>query len=434
MQRRGDQHATSLGDGVRQDVGPLLHSDPHEPRFWAPNRRGGTRPHVGTPASRDVLGKRGGRDTDPARVLFLSGSLGKGHDSVAAACASALSKRGIESQILDCMELLGDHSGQIGSWVFRQAVSSAWYDAFHFGHLRGSGCLGDLAGRAATRRIVRHLGPLVDLFRPDLVVPVFATGVGAAVQLKKEGRLRRIVVFVPDSMAHRLWVHDAVDLFLVTSKLAAASVRKYWPEAPVRIVEHPVRPEFLAAPGRDQARELLGVDPSACCVLLAAGAWGMGPLREFAEALAARGYTVLAMAGSNAALRRELEVAAARSPNVIPIGYTDQVSTLMAASDVIVTTSGGTCSEARAVGRAIVLLDVVPGHGRENVLHQVELGGANLAVATPLGVSLAVDAAMRNTPGDPWSSTGRESGPGTFVAALEDFEVMPIPAGTTAKG
>ena len=73
-------------------------------------------------------------------------------------------------------------------------------------------------------------------------------------------------------------------------------------------------------------------------------------------------------------------------PTVIPFGYTDQVPALMAASDVVVTSSGDTCREARVIGRRMVLLDVVPGHGRENLMHEFELGDAAVCLPTPASV------------------------------------------------
>jgi UDP-N-acetylglucosamine:LPS N-acetylglucosamine transferase len=67
-------------------------------------------------------------------------------------------------------------------------------------------------------------------------------------------------------------------------------------------------------------------------------------------------------------------------------GYTDQIPALMAASDVVITSSGDTCREARVIGRRMVLLDVVPGHGRENLMHELELGDAAVCLPTPASV------------------------------------------------
>jgi processive 1,2-diacylglycerol beta-glucosyltransferase len=56
----------------------------------------------------------------------------------------------------------------------------------------------------------------------------------------------------------------------------------------------------------------------------------------------------------------------------------------------VITSSGDTCSEARVIGRHLLLLDVVPGHGRENLQQELALGGADIAspAAGPLRQSV----------------------------------------------
>jgi UDP-N-acetylglucosamine:LPS N-acetylglucosamine transferase len=76
---------------------------------------------------------------------------------------------------------------------------------------------------------------------------------------------------------------------------------------------------------------------------------------------------------------------------VIPFGFTDRVPELMAASDVVISSSGDTCREARVVGRGLILLDVVPGHGRENLMHELELGGAAVSTTDPSTLVAAVE-------------------------------------------
>lgn len=325
------------------------------------------------------------------RALFLSGSLGKGHDVVADACGSALGARGVEWRTLDSMRLLGGGPSAVGDWVFRKLLSvTVVYDAFHFSQLRDDGRLGRAAERAAIDKMHRALAAEVEAFRPDLVVPVFATGAGAAARLKDEGLVALSVVIMTDSFAHRMWVHEHTDLFLVTSAAAAESVRRYWPEARVEVMTAPVRPEFYAAPPRTEARRALGVPADATCVLLMSGAWGLGPLDEAAATLADDGIWTIAVAGTNRSMESALTRAAVVHPEIIPFGYTDRVPELMAACDVVVTSSGDTCREARTVGRAIVLIDVVPGHGRENLMHELELGGATACLPTAGSIARAV--------------------------------------------
>ena len=102
-------------------------------------------------------------------------------------------------------------------------------------------------------------------------------------------------------------------------------------------------------------------------------------MAESAANLAAAGLQTLAVAGNNRRAEHELRKLAARDSRVHVFGFTDRVAELMAAADIVVTTAGDTCGEARVVGRRMVLLDVVAGHGRENLQHELELGGAVVA-------------------------------------------------------
>jgi UDP-N-acetylglucosamine:LPS N-acetylglucosamine transferase len=255
--------------------------------------------------------------------------------------------------------------------------------------------------------------------QPDLLISVFATGAAAAARYRREsdGHVKTVVVMT-DSFAHRLWVHEGTDLFLVTSHLAACSIRRYWPRARVEVVEAPVRPAFYAAPTKAEARAAVGVPADARSVLLMSGAWGIGPLDEAARGLADAGFWVLAVAGSNAKLARRLETVAADDPRVLPFGFTDRVPELMAASDAVVTSSGDTCREARVVGRGLVLLDVVPGHGRENLMHELELGNAVVASAEPVSLVAAVEVFLAGEAADIEPVTSPAHWEGQFRAAL----------------
>jgi processive 1,2-diacylglycerol beta-glucosyltransferase len=351
------------------------------------------------------------------RALFLSGKFGAGHDTLAEACAAALIPHGVDSTILDCMPMLGRGPSAVGNWVFRRLLSiTPVYDGFHFSQLRANGPLGRSMDRTAVKVMLPKLVQAVDRHDPDLIVSVFATGASAAVHLKQNRPRLSTVVFMTDSFAHGMWVHEGTDLYLVTSQLAAASVRGHLPNARIAVVEAPVRPAFYNAPSRADARAWLGVPSEGWCVLLMSGAWGIGPLDDIARALASQGYWVLAVSGTNERLAAKLTALALQHPTVIHFGFTDRVPELMSASDVVVTTSGDTCREARFIGRRVVLLDVVPGHGRENLIHELELGGSAVCLPTPASVLGNVSRIL-----DQPTSAPKRAGPGwgdEFIDAL----------------
>jgi UDP-N-acetylglucosamine:LPS N-acetylglucosamine transferase len=338
------------------------------------------------------------------RALVLTGSLGMGHHVVTEVVADSLESMGWSTGVFDCMSMLGRLSGKTGDWVFRHIMDTpTLYDGVHFSHFRTGSRLAGLVDWGATKRLVPALADHLTREPADLLVSTFATGASAIAKLGSEGSTTRppaTVALCTDVCMHSLWVHDGIHLFLVTSEAAAASVRRYVPGAPIAIVPAPVRPQFHQAPTQAQARAALGIEPEARCALVMGGGWGFGPLAETAEALADQGVVVLVVAGHNEELSRVLDRVARRQPGVVPYRFTDQIPTLMAAADLVLTTPGATtCSEARVVNRPLLLLDVMPGHGRDNVQHELELGQADVCDADPERlVRCALGALERSAP------------------------------------
>jgi UDP-N-acetylglucosamine:LPS N-acetylglucosamine transferase len=314
------------------------------------------------------------------RALLLSGSIGFGHDQLAEACATSLESDGWSTRTIDLMRLLGRGADSVGGAVFRSMLAAPGvYDAFHFAALRTGNRVAELADSAASRRILPRLRSLLDADPADLAISVFATGASAVSRLAARYPSMRHVVFCTDVTPHRLWVHENVDLYLVTSGAAEQAVRRFAPEARVLVVQAPVRAAFYHPPTQLKARSNLDVPLRERCVLLTTGAWGLGPVAQAAEALANAGVHVLAVAGRNAKLEHRLRAVAERQPLVHPFGFSDRIPELMAAADLVITSSGDTCTEARVIGRPLLLLDVVQGHGRDNLQHELELGDAGVA-------------------------------------------------------
>jgi processive 1,2-diacylglycerol beta-glucosyltransferase len=120
----------------------------------------------------------------------------------------------------------------------------------------------------------------------------------------------------------------------------------------------------------------------------------LGPLAQAAAALADAGVSVLAVAGRNARLESRLRAAAQGRPRLHVFGYTERIPELMAAADLVITSSGDTCAEARTVGRPLLVLDVVQGHGRDNLQHELELGDAGVTSPRPAEVLRTTLAAL----------------------------------------
>ncbi|HEX4093874.1 MAG TPA: hypothetical protein VHZ33_34590 [Trebonia sp.] len=356
-------------------------------------------------------------------ATMLTGPLGLGHEMMARGCGRLLEESGWGVRRLDSMSLLGPWRGGVGERLFKRLVAvPGLYDGLHFAHLRTGSRLADCIDRASNARLVPALRAELDRQPTDLLFSVFATGASAAGRLKAERPGLRTVVLCTDVSVHRIWAAEGTDLFLVTSAAAEASVRRYLPRADIAVVPPPIRPEFYAAPPQRQAREALGVSADAFCALVIDSGWGFGPVLGAVSELADAGVHVLAVAGRDRRIERGLRELAAGRPRITPFGYTDRVPELMAAADVIVALPGAlTCGEARVVGRHLLLLDVMPGHGRDNLQHELELGGADVCVPSLGGVTASV-LALRDAAVRPYPSQVPRWEPG-YVAALRRIGV-----------
>jgi processive 1,2-diacylglycerol beta-glucosyltransferase len=369
------------------------------------------------------------------RAVILSGALGSGHDVVSEVVVQSLEAHDWQVRTLDCMAMLGSRGAKVGDRVFRRITAMpGLYDGLHFAHFRTGSWLVRAIDREATKRLVPAVKRELDAQPAELLFATFATGASVAAKLRTDLPRVRSVVLCTDVDPYWLWVWDEIDLYLVTSQAAAAAVRRFVPKARIQVVPPPVRPTFYQAPDQFSARRALGIPEDAGCVLLMGGGWGLGPVAELAAALGDAGTHVLAVAGRNETLRRRLEMI--ESTYVHPFGFTDRIPELMAASDVVMTTPGATtCSEARVIGRHLVILDVFPGHGRENLQHELELGDADACGPALHELQPVVEAVLERInrplptvirPSDEW--------PDAFAGALQALGIPPQSSQIEAAG
>jgi processive 1,2-diacylglycerol beta-glucosyltransferase len=353
-------------------------------------------------------------------AVVLSGSIGMGHDAVAAACMSSLESQGWSTVTMDAMKMLGRGGGSAGLAVYRTMLSvPGLLDAVHFSALRTGNGLARTADALARRRLVPALLDYLDRNTPDLLLSVFATGAAAASEVAARYPAMRHIVLCTDVTPHRLWVHRNVDMYLVLAEVSEPAVLRFQPDARVQVIPPPVRPAFYHAPGQAQARASLSIPPGERCVLLMSGAWGLGPVAAAAEALAAAGMHVLAVAGRNERLARKLAAVAGRQPRIRAFGFTDRIPDLMSAADLVITTPSETCLEARIVGRPLLLLDVLQGHGRDNLQHELELGDAMVTSAGAADVTRSALAALeRVKPAAAGPARSQADWESAFTAAL----------------
>ena len=309
-----------------------------------------------------------------------------GRQTAATACATTLEALGWRTSIFD--------PGRASGPALRPAAATAralhsvpgLFDAIHYAALRTGSRLAGQADAAMRIGLVPGLRDHLDRNPVELVLSVSPAGASAVSAVAPRYPSTRHVVFCTDALPHRLWIQPHVDLYLVTSAAAEPAVLRFQPQARVRVMAPPVRAEFYRPPAQRSARAGLVVPEHGRCVLLIGGSRGLGPLAEIADGLAAADLTVLAVAGFNARAERGLKAVRECHPGVQVFGFTDRMPELMAAADLVITSPGATCTEARTVGRPLLLMDLIQGHGRDNLQHELELGDAAVTSKRPQDV------------------------------------------------
>jgi UDP-N-acetylglucosamine:LPS N-acetylglucosamine transferase len=330
--------------------------------------------------------------------------MGAGHDRVAHELASRLSAVRAGAEVIDVLDLLPLRSGQglrrFYAWTTRHApwLYAGIYRIF-FTSPRAPK-ISPLTVLAASR-----LEEQVRQRAPVALVSTFHVAAQIAGHLRERGRLPvPSHVMINDFAVHRLWLHPGNDGYLcptsaVARDVSAATGRPAWCHAPL------VHASFLRS-GRETTgvHDRLGVGSHDRLVLISAGSWGVGRVREAARVLADSGrYRPVVLCGENERLRRRL----GRIEACVPLGWRDDLPELMAAGYALVDNAAGlTAKEAIAAGVPVIGYRPIPGHGRDGVRAMAQAG---LSVYAPDATALLAALDRLGSPAERHGQVARAS-------------------------
>lgn len=314
--------------------------------------------------------------------------MGAGHDGAARELARRLDGAGHPTQVRDFLDAgpLRIGSALRGGYQFELRHLPSAYDAtYRFWHRVP--WLAPVVAWLVTALTRRRLMRWVRSHDADVVVSTYPLATLCLGRLRAGGRLGIPAInFITDFGVHPLWVHRGIDLNLAvhTGPAELAWGRTGKPSiACGPLVADRFDPAVAATPERRaEARSRLGLGPDDMAVLIVAGSWGVGSLRQTFQSVAAcSGVVPVVICGRDADLthhvRRLADGADARS---VILGWTDEMPTLMAASDALVENAGGlTAFEAMRIGLPVVSYRPIAGHGKENTAAMAAAGVSRLA-------------------------------------------------------
>jgi processive 1,2-diacylglycerol beta-glucosyltransferase len=250
---------------------------------------------------------------------------------------------------------------------------------------------------AASQRLRRGIerlssGALLGEVRRQKPDSIICTHFLPAELLMRELRAHRldcpVWIQVTDYDLHNMWlVPEMAGYFAATEEVAHRMRARGLPAHRVHVTGIPVMPAFADADAstldRTNCARELGLDPQRQVVLVVAGGAGVGDLPTLVQRVLALGgdFQVIAVAGRNVEAKQSLDTLALQHPGrLLPMGFTDQMQKLMAASDLVISKPGGlTVSECLAIGRPMLLISPIPGQEEHNAGYLMEEGAAWLA-------------------------------------------------------
>ena len=318
------------------------------------------------------------QDDRSTHVLIVSGDIGQGHEAVARAVHTTVTRDrpDCDVRVAEAFARMGHGSGPVFRWLFEFAVQwtpllqEAWYAAVTRSRLV-RWFYREVMGAWVARALAADLAGEPT----DVVVSTHQLATAGLAWLRRRGRLdARIVAAICDFAPHAYWTYPGVDEYLVLDDLAREPTRAMDPGAAVT-----VRSPLVGAPfgpvGDDEARaarRALDLPDDALVVVVTAGSLGLGGVAGAVRAALAADPRchVVALCGRDDRARTRLRALRARTGAGTRLrvpGWVDDVPTLLAAADVVVNNSGGaTAQEALACGRTLVIYQPLPGHGRDS--------------------------------------------------------------------
>lgn len=322
----------------------------------------------------------------PGRVLILYSDIGEGHVATARALAAELAEESPETTVV--LENALAHMGRFLRFLQRdlyhtQLLRRPWLYGLWYSIFAASRLLRALGALTLCLLSSRSLRRLVISQSPDLVV---STDPRATVALGHLRLLKKLTMpvyaLISDLGGVEFWVHPGIDVHLVTHSGLVPAVERLVGRGGVRLVRPPVQPVFFSPLERADARRALELPEDRAVFLLSGGGWGAGDFDgALLAALDVPEALVLCLCGRNAVLKTRLEDLAASREDAVGrvrvLGFTNRMSELLAAGDVLVHSTGGVTYLEASVRRCpVVIYGAQHGHMRKAAKAMVGLNEA----------------------------------------------------------
>ncbi len=222
-------------------------------------------------------------------------------------------------------------------------------------------------------------------FAPDFVINTHFVPAAVTSYMLRRGRIRtHNSIVVTDFYAHATWLVRQFHRYFVAHEEERRQLMSYGiPGERISVTGIPVAPHFSENKDPKTLKRELGLDANLPLVLLAAGAFGVVPVRDMLVPLIEirTECQIAVLCGKNKKLIKGVEQfiqeQAGEYPRFKVLGYTEEIHLWMGGADLFITKPGGLSSaESLALGLPMVLTDPIPGQEVSNAMYLLEHGAA----------------------------------------------------------
>lgn len=334
------------------------------------------------------------------KIVFLYGSAGGGHKSVATALTEAMQAAygdKIDTEMVDIIDYAPKPFDKTAEAYQRMIKNPQVWKQFYElqdgptrAKLVASGM--SLYGRRAAKAILSD-------HPTDIYVSVFHFAMPMLDYLVRNKIDIPYVTVVTDLVtAPPIWFDPRVDMCIVPTEVAKQlALEAGINNARIKVTGLPISTKFYAkhAP-KAELRQKFGWPDNRTVILLMAGGEGVGPLQEIGQAISAQipDAALVIVTGKNTRLKSQLESLRWQIP-VFIYGFSTEIDEFMYASDIFVTKAGPTnITEAFACGLPMVIYGHLPGQEEGNVTYVTD-EGAGVWAPTPDEVVTAIQRWMK---------------------------------------
>jgi processive 1,2-diacylglycerol beta-glucosyltransferase len=319
-------------------------------------------------------------------ILFMYASPASGHQKAAEAVINAMAD--LDPRIkCDGVDTVGRAHPMIGRIVSKMYIGMLKHTPEIWDFLYDNPTVEE-----ATREIreiinlisANKVYSILKQYRPRCIVCTQAVPAATLASLKRRGKLKiPLVGIVTDYGVHSYWLSRHIDFYMVADEeIKRKMVRQGIRESHILVTGIPIDPSFTTRVDKSIERIRMGLDPYRPTILVMGGSRGLGPLADVVGAIrkVPAPHQVIAVAGNNKRIQKNLAKYFGDDPRVKILGFTKHMSRLMDASDILISKPGGlTTAECLAKGLPLIMFKPIPGQEEYNAKFIQRHGAGEMA-------------------------------------------------------